>query len=136
MEHLLGKHAPQRKIVMRKVPNCSWFDGVCAASKKLTHQLERHFKNSPSELREHSGQTTTQVIPTETLQLSSRQYRGRYCSCSPTEPYPSLHHVFGMTIYHLNSASFLYLHHRHCKSQDIIFIRLLYPSPPRPSTQN
>src|SRR6218665_3971464 len=27
-------------------------------------------------------------------------------SCSPTEPYPSLHHVFGMT-YHLNSAPFL-----------------------------
>src|SRR6218665_1556652 len=34
-------------------------------------------------------------------------------ACSPTEPYPSLHHVFGMT-YHLNSAPFLYLHCRHC----------------------
>src|SRR6218665_2181686 len=44
-------------------------------------------------------------------------------SCSPTEPYRSLHHVFGMT-YHLNSAPFLYPHHRHCQSQDI------YPSPP------
>src|SRR6218665_204505 len=50
-------------------------------------------------------------------------------SSSPTEPYPSLHHVFGMT-YHLNSAPFLYLHHRLCQSQDIIFILLLYPSPP------
>src|SRR6218665_2631506 len=36
----------------------------------------------------------------------------------------------------LNSAPFLYLHHRHCQSQDIIFIRLLYPSPSGPSTQN
>src|SRR6218665_3433897 len=49
-------------------------------------------------------------------------------SCSPTEPYPSLHLVFGMT-YHLNSAPFLYLHHRHCQSQDIIFIRQPYLSP-------
>ena len=39
--------------------------------------------------------------------------------------YPSLHHVFGMT-YHLNSAPFLYPHHRHCRSQHI---HLLYPSP-------
>src|SRR6218665_670717 len=53
-------------------------------------------------------------------------------SCSPTEPYPSLHHVFGMT-FHLNSAPFLYLHHRHRQSQHI---HLLYPSPPGPSTQN
>ena len=37
---------------------------------------------------------------------------------------------------HLNSAPFLYLHHRHCQSQDIIFIRLLYPSPLGPSTQH
>jgi len=37
--------------------------------------------------------------------------------------------VFGMT-YHLNSAPFLYLHHHYCQSQDIIFIRLLYTSPP------
>jgi len=44
-------------------------------------------------------------------------------------------HVFGMT-YHLNSALFLYLHHRHGQSQDIIFIWLLYPSPTGPSTQN
>src|SRR6218665_3825113 len=51
--------------------------------------------------------------------------RSLLISCSPTEPYPPLHHVFGMT-YHLNSAPFLYLHHRHCQSQDI---RLLYPSP-------
>src|SRR6218665_2618837 len=54
--------------------------------------------------------------------------RSLLISCSPTEPYPSLHHVFGMPS-HLNSAPFLSLHHRHCKSQDIIFIRLLYPSP-------
>src|SRR6218665_1280682 len=45
--------------------------------------------------------------------------------------YPSLHLVFGMT-YHLNSAPFLYLHRPHCQSQDIIFIRLLSPSPPSP----
>jgi len=32
--------------------------------------------------------------------------------------------------YHLDSSPFLYLHHRHCKSQDIVFIGLLYPSPP------
>ena len=63
--------------------------------------------------------------------------RSLLISCSPTEPNPSLHHVFGMTyMYHLNSAPFLYLHHRHCKSQDIIFIRLLYPSSPGFSTQN
>jgi len=49
-------------------------------------------------------------------------------SCSPTEPYPSLHNVFGMT-YHLNCAPFLRLHRRHCQSQDIVFIWLLYPSP-------
>ena len=42
---------------------------------------------------------------------------------------PPWRSFFGMT-YHLNSAPFLYLHHRHCKSQDIIFIRLLYSSPP------
>jgi len=50
-------------------------------------------------------------------------------SCSPTEPYPSLHNIFWMT-YHLNSTPFLYLHHHYCQSQDIIFIRLLYQSPP------
>src|SRR6218665_2964374 len=33
---------------------------------------------------------------------------------SPKEPYPSLHHVSGMTC-HLNSAPFLYLHHHHSK---------------------
>src|SRR6218665_3213735 len=43
--------------------------------------------------------------------------------------YPPLHHVFGMT-YHLNSAPFIYLRHPHSQSQDIIFLRLLYPSPP------
>src|SRR6218665_3033564 len=51
--------------------------------------------------------------------------RSLLISSSPAEPYPSLHHVFGMTN-HLNSAPFLYLHHRHCHSQDI---GLLYPSP-------
>ena len=54
--------------------------------------------------------------------------RSLLISCSPTEPYPWLHHAFGMT-YHLNSAPFLYLQRRHCRSQDIIFSRLLYPSP-------
>src|SRR6218665_1074305 len=34
--------------------------------------------------------------------------RSLLISCFPTEPYKSLHHVFGMT-YHLNSASFLRL---------------------------
>src|SRR6218665_1957705 len=48
-------------------------------------------------------------------------------SCFPTEPYQSLRHVFGMT-YHLNSAPFLRLHRRHCQSQDIVFICLLYRS--------
>src|SRR6218665_556866 len=43
----------------------------------------------------------------------------------PTEPYPSLHHVFEMT-FRLNSTPFLYLPHRHYQSQDI---RLLYLSP-------
>jgi len=56
-------------------------------------------------------------------------------SCSPIETYPSLHHVSGMT-YHMNSAPFLYLHHRHFQSQDIIFTRLLYPSSPGLSSQN
>src|SRR6218665_1608064 len=55
--------------------------------------------------------------------------RSLLISYSPTEPYPPLHHVF-VIIYHLNSAPSLYLHHRHCQSHDIIFIRLLYPSPP------
>src|SRR6218665_1960122 len=36
--------------------------------------------------------------------------------------------VFGMT-YHLNSALFLYLHHLHCKSQNIIFVCLPPPGP-------
>src|SRR6218665_3581678 len=61
--------------------------------------------------------------------------RSLLISCSHTEPSPSLHHVFGMT-YHLNSAPFPYLLHRHCQSQDIVFIRLLYPSPRGQSTQN
>src|SRR6218665_2530866 len=41
--------------------------------------------------------------------------RSLLISCSPTEPYPSLHHVFGMT-YHQNFTPFLCLHHRHCQS--------------------
>jgi|SRR6218665_2484838 len=61
--------------------------------------------------------------------------RSPFISCSPIEPYPSLHQVSGMT-YHLNSAPFLYLHHHHCQSQDIIFIRLLYSSHPGPSAEN
>src|SRR6218665_2523788 len=49
-------------------------------------------------------------------------------SCSPTEPFPSLHHVFEMT-FRLNQALSLYLHHHHCQPQPIIiFIRLLYRS--------
>src|SRR6218665_3411127 len=71
-------------------------------------------------------QPTRSTRSSSCLTLSPPRYLLK--SCSPAEPYPSLHHVFGMT-YHLNSAPFLYLHHRHCKSQDIIFIRLLYPSP-------
>src|SRR6218665_3915877 len=57
-------------------------------------------------------------------------------SCSSTEPYPSLHHAVGILTYHQNSAPFLYLLQCYCQSQYIIFIRILYPSPPRPSTQN
>src|SRR6218665_2443461 len=74
---------------------------------------------------------------------------GHLISCSSTEPYPSLHHVFGMTC-HLNSALFIYPHavsdiksyrsylykmeHSilmadHCQSQTTTFIRLLYLSP-------
>ena len=55
--------------------------------------------------------------------------RSLLISCSSTKPYTSLHHVFRM-IYHMNSAPFLHLHHRHFQSQDIVFIRLLYPSLP------
>src|SRR6218665_1813337 len=40
------------------------------------------------------------------------EQRSLLISRSPTELYSLLHHVFGMT-YHLNSAPFLYLHHRH-----------------------
>src|SRR6218665_395990 len=43
-----------------------------------------------------------------------------------TEPYPPMHHVFKMT-YHLSSASFLYLHHRHCQSQDIHILYIRHP---------
>ena len=56
-------------------------------------------------------------------------------SCSPTEPYPSLHQVSGTTC-HLNSTSVFYLHHHHCQSQTFIFIQLLCLSLPRLSTQN
>jgi len=71
------------------------------------------------------------LYPIILLSLPFSAPRSLLILCSPTEPYPSLHHVFGMT-YHLNSALFLYLHHHHCQSQDIIFIRLLYPSLPNP----
>src|SRR6218665_876359 len=58
------------------------------------------------------------------------------CFCTNQgQPYPSLHHVFGMTDMHLNSAPFTYLHHRHCQSEDIIFARPLCSSPPGPSTK-
>ena len=40
MESLLDKHAPRRKIILRKVPGCPWFDGTCASSKKQTRRLE------------------------------------------------------------------------------------------------
>ena len=52
MESLLDEHAPRRKIILRKVPGCPWFDGTCASSKKQTRRLERQFRNSPSEERE------------------------------------------------------------------------------------
>src|SRR6218665_3645703 len=74
------------------------------------------------------------IQPTRSTQSSScltvsRPPRGHFSShvLDPTEPYPSLQYVFGMT-YHQNSAPFLYLHRRHCQSQDIIYLRLLYPS--------
>ena len=44
-----------------------------------------------------------------------------------------MHHCLrgdGRPCYHMNSAPFLYLYHRHCQPQDIIFILLLYPSRP------
>src|SRR6218665_732780 len=50
-------------------------------------------------------------------------------SCSQPEPYPSLHHVFGMD-YHLNSAPFLYPHHRHCQSKHIHLLSLITPGLP------
>jgi len=72
------------------------------------------------------------IQPTRSARSSScltlSRPRSLLISCSPAEPYPSLHHVFGMT-FCPNYAPFLYLYHRHCQSQDIIFIRLLYPSP-------
>ena len=34
---------------MRKRPDCPWFDGECATSKKLTRRLERQFLKSKSE---------------------------------------------------------------------------------------
>ena len=52
--------------------------------------------------------------------------RSLLISHSPTEPYPPLHHVFGMT-YHFNYALFSSLHHQ-WKSPNIIFLRLLYLS--------
>src|SRR6218665_1341075 len=58
----------------------------------------------------------------------------------PTQVYPvfsttdkSQRHVLSFRLrfitYHVTSAPFLYLHHRHCQSQNITFIRLIYPSP-------
>src|SRR6218665_3359876 len=47
--------------------------------------------------------------------------RSLLISCSPTEAYPSLHHIFGMTTtstpHHLFTSTTV---HRHCQSQDII----------------
>jgi len=31
MEHLLDKQAPWTKIVMQKIPDCPWLDGICTA---------------------------------------------------------------------------------------------------------
>ena len=64
------------------------------------------------------------LYPIILLSLPFSAPRSLLILCSPTEPYPSLHHVFRMT-YHLNSALFLYFHHHHCQSQDNIFIRSL-----------
>src|SRR5688572_8838949 len=61
MQNLLDKHAPMRKITIRKVPDCPWFDGACATSKKLTRRLERQYLKSPSEEREHHWRTQIKV---------------------------------------------------------------------------
>src|SRR6218665_1417460 len=61
------------------------------------------------------------------LKVSHERYRWQVSVCFHLP-------FFGIT-YHLNSAPFLRLHRRHCQSQDM-FICLLYPSPPGPSTQN
>src|SRR6218665_236734 len=58
--------------------------------------------------------------------------RSLLISCFPTEPYPLLHHVFGMT-YHPNSASFFHFflspppslpvsrHASTCRLQDVFY---------------
>ena len=106
---------------------------LCIRFKVLSITYNSLQSSQPTYLRE-----LFTIQPTRSTQSSScltrSSPRSLLISCFPTEPYLSLHHVFGMT-YHLNSAPFLRLHRRHCQSQDIIFIRLLYPSPPGPSTQ-
>src|SRR6218665_1960518 len=83
---------------------------------QLTYLRDR-FKTQPSRsTRSFICLTLSRPPVTSHLMLSKRAIS-------------KMHHVFGM-IYHLNSAPFLYLHHHYCQSQDIIFIRLLHPSPP------
>ena len=52
MVQLINKHTPRKKITIRKKIECPWFDGDCAASKRLTHRLERHFNRVPSAANE------------------------------------------------------------------------------------
>ena len=86
----------------------------------------------------HFDFTTAQIVINCTLKYAlAFQIQSLYLLCDIEYDlmtlvlYPSLHHVFGMT-YHLNSAPFLYLPHRHCQSQDI---RLLYSSLPGSGVQ-
>src|SRR6218665_2836966 len=81
--------------------------------------------SQPTYLRELFTIQPTRSTRSPSCLIISRP-RSLPISCSPTEPYPSLHHVSGIT-YHLNSAPFLYPHHRHCQSHHI---HPPYPSPP------
>ena len=52
MEELLDKHAPKRKVTIRKHLNCPWFDGECKESKHQTRRLERSYRQQPCDVKE------------------------------------------------------------------------------------
>src|SRR6218665_1449379 len=66
----------------------------------------------------HPANPLYQII----LKVSAFLNQSQLISRSPTEPYPSVQHVFGTIC--LNFALFLFLLH-HCQSQTIICLRLL-----------